>query len=185
MQSMSGRSDITLSVSSAAATDNSDHPLTSHDDPHLPSDFQDSHKGALRPLYTQGETSPCETSEVELTTLSERDYPVRVSDPNDFPCVWESLVSTFATLLSNQLSGDFAINVFTYPEASSKAIPRVIYITSEEETMDSALEEEITASLVDAIPPKFDPIYLKFEQGRGENIGWRYVLVAQPLSQDS
>ena len=55
-----------------------------------------------------------------------------------------------------------------FPELSSSAVPRVIYITlsgSSPVTTDTAsLEATIRAELTQAIPARFNPVYLKFRR---------------------
>jgi len=114
------------------------------------------------------------TSEAELTVLSSREYSVRASDPNDFASVWESMIPALSTLLGDCCKGFFAINVLSFPERSSEAVPRVIYITSED-SMGSVAEHEIGSKIGRAILPKFNPIYLKFAQGSVEKSGWWLV----------
>lgn len=59
---------------------------------------------------------------------------------------------------------DFAVDVHNFPEMSSDAVPRVIYITLAK-YLDPAQEQIIRNELEQVVPARFNPLYLKFRNG--------------------
>jgi hypothetical protein len=68
-------------------------------------------------------------------------------------------------LLQKHCTGDFAVDVHNFPEMSSDAVPRVIYITLSTEGDTTSLEQTVRAELARAVPEQFNPVYLKFRKG--------------------
>jgi hypothetical protein len=121
------------------------------------------------------------TSHSELNRLSTRDYSLRASDPADFASAWEnSIVPLLTDLLQKHCSCDFAVDVHNFPEMSSSAVPRVIYITLSGDADTAALEQTIRAELGMAVPERFNPVYLKFRRGGVRKSQWWcvYYIVA-------
>ncbi|KAK0632257.1 hypothetical protein B0T14DRAFT_26895 [Immersiella caudata] len=110
-----------------------------------------------------------EISEAQLLILSDRDYCARVSDPMDFPSVWESMIPILSTLLSGNIDGDFTVNVFSYSKMKDEAI-------------HSTLKQKFATEFTAMIPPTFNPIYLRFGQGRQEGCDRRHVRSSQLLN---
>ncbi|AEO65650.1 uncharacterized protein THITE_2143328 [Thermothielavioides terrestris NRRL 8126] len=115
------------------------------------------------------------TSHDELNHLSSRPYSLRVSDPADFASAWEtSIIPLLTDLLQKLCTCDFAVDVHNFPEMSSDAVPRVIYITlsggSDADTSD--LEQSISAELRRLVPDRFNPVYLKFRRGVMRRSWW-------------
>ncbi|KAK4659939.1 hypothetical protein QC762_114720 [Podospora pseudocomata] len=122
-----------------------------------------------QPPARVGESS--QTSQAELGRLSSRSYSLRVGDSNDFASVWESIVIPALTdLLQQYCDSDFAVDVHNFPELSTDAVPRVIYITLSDH-VDSSFEETIRTELAHAVPTHFHPIYLKFRRGGPQRSG--------------
>jgi hypothetical protein len=138
-------------------------------DDHFPSLIQDDEGSHFIETYSDVESHG--TSEEELAILSSREYSVRASDPNDFASAWESLIPAFSTLLNRICKGNFAVNIFSFPERSNGAVPRVIYITSAD-AMSATAEHEVSTGLGRLISAKFSPIYLKLGRGTIEKSGW-------------
>jgi hypothetical protein len=68
---------------------------------------------------------------------------------------------------------DFLVDVHNFPEMSSSAVPRVIYVTLSDDRDDSgsdnldttSLEHTLRAELARAVPAAFSPVYLEFRRG--------------------
>ncbi|KAK4041986.1 hypothetical protein C8A01DRAFT_44964 [Parachaetomium inaequale] len=106
------------------------------------------------------------TSHAELTRLSTREYALRAADPSDFASAWEnSIMPLLSDLLQKHCTGDFAVDVHNFPEMSSEAVPRVIYITLSTDGDTTTLEQTVRAELARAVPEQFNPVYLKFRKG--------------------
>ncbi|KAK3987452.1 hypothetical protein QBC44DRAFT_120696 [Cladorrhinum sp. PSN332] len=118
-------------------------------------------------IRRSAEESPShQTSAAELARLSTRPYSLRVNDQADFASVWESTVIPLLTdLLGRYCESDFAVDVHNFPEMSSEAVPRVIYITLPTSSVDPSFEQLIRTELASAVPPRFNPLYLKFRKG--------------------
>ncbi|KAK4181401.1 hypothetical protein QBC36DRAFT_366921 [Triangularia setosa] len=115
-----------------------------------------------------------QASQAELTRLSSRAYALRAEDPSDFASVWESTVIPIITdLLQQHCDSDFAVDVHNFPELSTDAVPRVIYITLND-YVNPSFEETIRTELANAVPSRFNPIYLKFRRGspRKSGVWW-------------
>ncbi|KAK4200578.1 hypothetical protein QBC40DRAFT_173528 [Triangularia verruculosa] len=111
------------------------------------------------------------TSQEELTRLSSRPYSLRARDDNDFASVWEStVIPALTNLLQQYCDSDFAVDVHNFPELSTDAVPRVIYITLSD-YVDPSFEETIRNELAVAVPSRFNPIYLKFRRGGPQRSG--------------
>ncbi|KAK4125246.1 hypothetical protein N657DRAFT_360689 [Parathielavia appendiculata] len=125
------------------------------------------------------------TSHSQLSRLSSRIYAVRTSDPADFAAPWESsIVPLLAELLRKHCSCDFAVDVHNFPERSSSAVPRLIYITLSGDADTRALEQIIRAELEMAVPERFHPVALEIWRGEVRKSQWWYVplfLIEQPL----
>jgi len=117
------------------------------------------------------ETSPSsssQTTHAELTRLSTREYALRASDESDFAWAWEtSLVPLLTDLLQRYCTCDFAVDVHNFPEVSGDAVPRVIFITLNDTSDTSGLEETLRAEVARAVPERFRPVYVKFRRGGG------------------
>ncbi|KAK3335452.1 hypothetical protein B0T19DRAFT_447108 [Cercophora scortea] len=119
------------------------------------------------------QTSPkTSTSQAELNRLSSRPYSARASDAGDFASIWESAVVPVLTeLLQKHSNSDFAVDVHNFPEMSSEAVPRVIYITLTDGA-DLDFEQLIRGELTRAVPSRFNPVYLKFRKGSVQKSSW-------------
>lgn len=116
-------------------------------------------------------SSSQKTSQEELSRLSSRPYSTRILDQADFASVWESTVVPLLTdLLQRHCESDFAVDVHNFPEVSSDAVPRVIYITLAG-PVDSEFEQTIRDELSRAVPARFNPLYLKFRKGSVQKTG--------------
>ncbi|KAK0737507.1 hypothetical protein B0T21DRAFT_166196 [Apiosordaria backusii] len=110
-------------------------------------------------------------SQAELARLSSRPYALRAGDPNDFASVWEStVIPALTSLLQQYCDSDFAVDVHNFPELSTDAVPRVIYITLTD-YVDPSFEETIRTELAHAVPSRFNPVYLKFRRGSPQRSG--------------
>jgi hypothetical protein len=122
------------------------------------------------------------TSHSELNHLSTRPYSLRASDSADFASAWENkIVPLLTDLLQKNCSCDFAVDVHNFPEMSSAAVPRVIYITLSGDADTTALEQTIRAELGMAVPERFNPVYLKFRRGGVRKSQWWYVQITTPI----
>ncbi len=130
------------------------------------------------PGDTKSQTTTA-TTHAELTRLSARAYALRASDPTDFASAWEtSIVPRLTDLLQKHCPSDFAVDVHNFPERSSEAVPRVIFITlsggsssditsndTDTSTPSPLLEATIQASLAQTVPPQFQPLTAQFRRG--------------------
>ncbi|KAK4460959.1 hypothetical protein QBC42DRAFT_179653 [Cladorrhinum samala] len=108
------------------------------------------------------------TSKEELSRRSSRPYSTRISDQADFASVWEHTVVPLLTdLLQHHCESDFAVDVHNFPEVSSDAVPRVIYITLAG-FVDSKFKQMVHDELSRVVPARFSPLYLKFREGSVE-----------------
>lgn len=113
------------------------------------------------------------TSHSELTRLSNREYALRAADPSDFASVWEhKILPLLSDLIKKHCTGDFAVDVHNFPERSSEAVPRVIYITLPADMDTAALEPAVRSELEHAVPERFNPVYLKFRKGDLQKSQW-------------
>ncbi|KAK4162041.1 hypothetical protein QBC43DRAFT_90615 [Cladorrhinum sp. PSN259] len=120
----------------------------------------------VRRLTQESPSSAQQTSSTELSRLSSRPYSLRAYDQADFASVWESTVIPLLTdLLQRYCASDFAVDVHNFPEVSSEAVPRVIYITLSTTSVDPLFEQLIRNELACAVPTRFNPLYLKFRKG--------------------
>lgn len=131
----------------------------------------------LQPIPLKSHTSHGGgTSHSELTRLSTRDYSLRTADPSDFASVWEhSILPLLSDLIKQHCTGDFAVDVHNFPERSADAVPRVIYITLPADMDTAALEPAVRSKLEQALPGRFNPVYLKFRKGDLQRSQWWYV----------
>jgi hypothetical protein len=90
--------------------------------------------------------------------------------------VWEhSILPLLSDLIKQHCTGDFAVDVHNFPERSSEAVPRVIYITLPADMNTALLEPAVRLELEHAVPERFNPVYLKFRKGDLQRSQWWYV----------
>jgi hypothetical protein len=116
------------------------------------------------------------TSHSELTRLSTREYALRAADPSDFASAWEhSILPLLTDVIKKHCTGDFAVDVHNFPERSSEAVPRVIYVTLPADMNTAVLEPAVKDELERVVPERFGPVYLKFRKGDLLRSQWWYV----------